>query len=157
VLTNKEEFVEKETMLASVRHRVAGYDAFGSASALEINPRLTTAFYNRGNLRLNLGDLDGALADFDQALQTDPDDVMAYNNRGIAKLAKGDLNGAIEDFNHAIKINSRHPEPYANRGLVRLQQGKNAEAERDFARSIALQPSVRLFIARRVGEIRQQQ
>ena len=68
----------------------------------------------------------------------------------------GNVDGAIADFNQAIKINSHHPEAYVNRGLLELQQGKKSEAERDFTRSIALRPSLRSFIEKRMGEISQQ-
>jgi len=99
--------------------------------------------------------MDGALADFDQALESDPRYVMAYNNRGITKASIGDVDGAMADFNEAIRINSRHPEAYVNRGLLRLQQGRKVEAERDFARSITLRPSLRGFIDSRVSQISQ--
>src|SRR5881628_3640501 len=143
-------------------HRALAYEARGYAlkaiadytSALEIVPGLTTA-YNRGNLLLNEGDLDGALSDFNKAVESDPRYVMAYNNRGIAKIAKGDQDGAMADFNEAIKIDPHHPEAYVNRGLLRLQQGMKAEAERDFARSIAVRPSLKTFIESRISQISQ--
>ena len=61
------------------------------SSALEINPKLKTVFYNRGNLRLSQYDIEGALADFDQAVASDPRYAVAYNNRAIVRVAKGDM------------------------------------------------------------------
>jgi tetratricopeptide (TPR) repeat protein len=49
-------------------------------------------------------DLDGAIADYDQAIKLNPKFGLAYKNRGKAKQEKGDLDGAIADFNRAIKL-----------------------------------------------------
>jgi tetratricopeptide (TPR) repeat protein len=42
-------------------------------------------FVNRGLAKYNLGDYQGAIADYNQAIQIKPDDAVAYNNRGNAK------------------------------------------------------------------------
>ena len=49
-------------------------------------------------------DLDGALADYSQAIQIKPKYAAAYRNTGNAKRKKGDLNGANADFNQAVKL-----------------------------------------------------
>ena len=41
-------------------------------------------YTNRGNAYREKGDVDHAIADFDEALQIDPEHVMAFNNRGVA-------------------------------------------------------------------------
>ena len=51
-----------------------------------------------------LCDLDGAIADFNQAIRLDPNYALAYRNRGNAKRKKGDVDGAIADYNRAIKL-----------------------------------------------------
>jgi Flp pilus assembly protein TadD len=111
---------------------------------------------DRGTLLLKEGDVNGALADLDRALQNDPHYVMAYTNRGIARAGMGDSQGAMADFTQAIKMDSRQPEAYVNRGLLQLHQGKKIEAERDFARSIALKPSIKALIEQRISQISQQ-
>ena len=51
-----------------------------------------------------VGDLDGAMEDFNQALRLDPGDAAAYDRRGQIKLVRGDFAGTIEDENRAIGL-----------------------------------------------------
>ena len=39
--------------------------------------------------------MDGAIADYDRAIQLDPKDAAIYNNRGLVKQERGDLEAAI--------------------------------------------------------------
>ena len=40
--------------------------------AIKLRPTYASAYYNRGNLRLDTGDKDGAVADYQQAVKLDP-------------------------------------------------------------------------------------
>src|ERR1019366_4611242 len=79
--------------------------------------------YNHGNARRAKGDLDGAFADFNKAIELDPKDANAYINRGIAKQARNDLDSAITDYNRAIELNSRYAPAYVNRGSATRAKG----------------------------------
>jgi membrane associated rhomboid family serine protease len=46
----------------------------------------------------NKGNIDGAIADYDRAIQFDPKLSGAYSMRGAAKAQKGDIDGAIADY-----------------------------------------------------------
>src|SRR4029079_9932896 len=52
---------------------------------------------------LEAGEIDQAIAHYDQALRADPYYADGFNNRGLAWLRKGDLERAIEDFSEAIR------------------------------------------------------
>jgi tetratricopeptide (TPR) repeat protein len=56
------------------------------------------AHYDRGYARQSQGDLDGAIADYDQAIRLEPTYGDAYFNRGLARYDKGDFDGAIADY-----------------------------------------------------------
>jgi tetratricopeptide (TPR) repeat protein len=67
------------------------------------------AYYNRGNTKKDLEDYQGALADYNRALELNPGYVSAYNNRASARSIKADYAGAMEDYLQAYK---RQPKNY---------------------------------------------
>src|ERR1043166_1930531 len=78
---------------------------FGSGLKDKLAPREdANAYNNRGNAKDAKGDLDGAIADYDRAIELDPKYASAYYNRGDAKDDKGDLDGAIADFKRATEL-----------------------------------------------------
>lgn len=61
----------------------------------------------RGELRLRLLDLEGAIEDFDKVIRVAPASAPALRLRGLAKLQKGDafnLQGAQDDFQGAANL-----------------------------------------------------
>src|SRR5205809_673837 len=83
-------------------------------------PDSATEFYNRGNDRLRIGDLDGAIANYGQAVTIDPHLACAYVNSGYAKQVKGEVDDAIADLDHAISINPQLAAAYFHRGNAHL-------------------------------------
>jgi tetratricopeptide (TPR) repeat protein len=55
-----------------------------------------------GFAKLQQGDKDGAIAQFDTMIQRGQNTATAYNWRAVAKERKGDLDGAIQDYRRAI-------------------------------------------------------
>jgi tetratricopeptide (TPR) repeat protein len=64
----------------------------------------TQAYENPGLAKQRKGDLDGAIADFSQAIELDPRLADAYQNRGLAKSSKGDSQGSADDYERAKKL-----------------------------------------------------
>jgi lipoprotein NlpI len=59
---------------------------------------MSDAYFNRGLIKEQKGDLNGAIADNTQALNLNPKDARAYCNRGLARLGQQDLDGALVDL-----------------------------------------------------------
>ena len=73
--------------------------------AIAINPQFADAYNNRGNAKDDLGDYQGAIADYSKAIQIDPQDASAYNNRGVTKgIGFNDEKGACSDFKKAASL-----------------------------------------------------
>ena len=52
------------------------------------------AFFNRGLIRMQKDDIDGAITDSTRALELDPHQIQSYYNRGLGRMAKGESDGA---------------------------------------------------------------
>lgn len=72
--------------------------------ALQINPRLASAYNNRGIAWRSLGKFDKALADFTKAIEVDPELADAYTNRATIRYFQGLWGQAVEDCEKALTI-----------------------------------------------------
>src|SRR6266496_3208900 len=95
---------------------------------------------NRGIEKAKKGDLDGAIADFDRAIELDPKDDAPYFNRAQAKWQKKDGTGAIADYTRAIELGSQNPAAYNNRGNARSENNDRDGAIADYTHAIELKP-----------------
>ena len=68
---------------------------------MRINPNFAEAYTHRRNARDDLGDSQGALADYDRALQINPNFANAYLNRGVSRSRLGDTQSAVADYSAA--------------------------------------------------------
>lgn len=74
-------------------------------AALQIQPRLGEAYFNRGALRVAEGRLAEGVADIDESLRLgfgEPE--KAYYNRGVARERLADTRGAYSDFQEAARL-----------------------------------------------------
>lgn len=95
-------------------------------------------FYDRGFLKAEIRDFEGAIEDDTQAIQLNPQDHIAYSNRGNAKGAKGKLEEAILDYTEAIRLNPQSHEGYNNRGIAKQEKNDLAGAIEDFEASLKI-------------------
>jgi len=98
------------------------------------------AFNARGVARHRRGDVAGALAEFNRALEHHPGFAEAHNNRGVAPHDLGDFDGAVADLDRALELDPGYGEAYYNRGNTRRSLGELAEAVADFDRALDLAP-----------------
>jgi tetratricopeptide (TPR) repeat protein len=62
------------------------------------------AYLNRGAAHTQRGELDRALADYNEAIALDPDYAVAFYNRSLVHAAKGETDLAAADRARAIRI-----------------------------------------------------
>jgi tetratricopeptide (TPR) repeat protein len=110
-------------------------DAYSRAIKLKPHP---FAYNNRGNARDDLGDKQGAIADYSKAIELKPDLAEAYSNRGNARSALGDKQGAIADYSKAIELKPDLAGAYNNRGLARSDLGDKQGAIEDAQKAAKL-------------------
>ncbi|MFM6370267.1 MAG: tetratricopeptide repeat protein, partial [Dolichospermum sp.] len=72
--------------------------------AIKFNPNLAQAYYNRGNVRDDLGDKQGAIDDYNQAIKINPNYANAYARRGIVYYELGDKQKAKEDLQQVAQL-----------------------------------------------------
>jgi Flp pilus assembly protein TadD len=63
------------------------------------------AYSYRGLTRSQQGDIQGVIADHNEAISLDPNDAEAYSNRGFIRSQQGDIQGAVADYDEAMRLN----------------------------------------------------
>ncbi len=101
-------------------HLRAGRDAQARADFDEALSASAVALANRGVARARLGDLDGAIEDYTQALGLAPKDADILFNRGNAWLAKRESQRAMTDFVRAIEADPGHAQALFRYAAVEL-------------------------------------
>jgi tetratricopeptide (TPR) repeat protein len=82
------------------------------------------AYYARAQVRLQAGDLHGALADYDAVIERAPNFAAAYGGRAEAKRRLGMDREAIEDLNRAVALSpAGDPLPLNHRAYCRALAG----------------------------------
>jgi Lipoprotein NlpI, contains TPR repeats len=75
-----------------------------------------------------LGDLDRAIADFDQSLALDASNANDFNGRGVIYLDKKQYARAIEDFDQAIRLDPEQALALSNRCWSKVLAGAHDAA-----------------------------
>ena len=84
--------------------------------AINLDARFAAAYYKRGNAHYELGDVEAAQADFQQAALLEsqssvdlfPADEHGYFGRGLARQRLGNQEDAIADLQKAAQISQKH-------------------------------------------------
>lgn len=76
-------------------------------AALTRDPNHVRALTNLGNLKLEAGDVDGAIADYLRAIKLDETFANAHHNLGVAYRRKGQLSKSVASLRRAQRAASR--------------------------------------------------
>ena len=75
--------------------------------SLAVYPACVPAIVNAGNLLLEAGDIDAAIARFETAIELDPDYPEAHHNLGVAYRRAGRRRDAVRELRRATGLERR--------------------------------------------------
>ena len=130
---------ESGTVVDAVRE----FDASNSVRRI---PEVLNA---RGNARLDLKDLPGAIDDFGEALRYKPHWPLPWSNRALAWLSLGNYDRALADLNEALRLDPRLAEAYVNRAAIYRAKKMPDRALADCDAALAVRPGFPLAYAAR--------
>ena len=98
-------------------------------------------FFNRAQDKFELADYEGAVLDYNKALELSPTEIcLVYSMRGNAKRNLSDFDGAISDQNKALDFDPLYADGYFNRGIAKFQKGDFDGAIEDYTQVININP-----------------
>ena len=123
--------------------------------AIELKPNDQDLLNDRGVAKWNQGDIEGAIADYNQSIAINPKTAArGYRNLALVKGSKGDTDGAIADYNQAIELEPRNANAYNKRGELKRAKGDLDAAIADFTTAIGLDPKLAIAYKNR-GDAKQ--
>jgi tetratricopeptide (TPR) repeat protein len=99
-------------------------------------------FYKRGNVYAGKGDINRAIANYNQAIRLNPQFAGAFNNRGSAYNDKRQYDRAIQDYDQAIRFNPQYAVAFFNRGVTKRRKGDTTGGDADISIARQLQPGI---------------
>lgn len=108
--------------------------------AMEVNPQMYEAYFNRANDYFDMGDFQHAAADYTKCLEFNPKSPFLYSNRGNTYDQLGAYDKAIADHTKAISLNPKNPDPvyFLNRGIAHKHKGDFEKALADITQALEL-------------------
>ena len=108
--------------------------------AVKANPKDTFALLMRGVGWRDKGELDNALADFNECIRLDPAESAHYLWRGNVWSGKKEYDKAIADYTEAIRLKPDSLLGHNNRGLSWSNKKEYEKAIADYTEAIRLDP-----------------
>lgn len=96
--------------------------------------------YNFGIDKYDHQDYQGAIEEYNKALEVDTSDSDVYNNRGNAKGKLGMHKEALADFNKAIILNPEHKLAHGNKAFAKYNLMDYKGALEDYNKALEISP-----------------
>jgi tetratricopeptide (TPR) repeat protein len=108
--------------------------------AVELDPWLTIAYTNLGNIRFRQQDAEGAETLYRKALEIDPRQPEAQYNLGYLTLERGEAEQSIPLFVGALEADPKFADAYFNLAMAYEQSGQADKAQPYWRSYIQLEP-----------------
>lgn len=115
-------------------------------------PSAVIAWDNRGSAKFEIGDQQGAIEDYTQAIVLLPHQASLYNNRGAVYLNLDQYEQASKDLNHAIALNPYYFKAWYNLALT-YEQTKNWQLAYNAFENAGLSKQTSLHLHEKMAEI----
>ncbi|WP_143703395.1 tetratricopeptide repeat protein [Prochlorococcus marinus] len=116
---------------------------------LKLSPEDAAALSNRGNVRLLLGDPEGAIVDQKRAINLLPEEIDPYMNKGIAEEVLGKWDEAVKDYELILAREPNNSLALFNLASAKGSQGDWLQAEEFFDKAANVQPG---FVLARISK-----
>ncbi|MEG4988055.1 tetratricopeptide repeat protein [Microcoleus sp. BR0-C5] len=90
--------------------------------AVELNPKLATAYHNLGEMLVGQKRWDEAIANYRQAIAINPNSFESYHSLGKTWAERGELDRAIACYNKSLELNPNYARAYVGLGNVFAQK-----------------------------------
>ena len=110
--------------------------------AIELNPRMESAYFYRGTAHHYLENYTQAIKDQDKFIELNPKMERAYVNRGNAHFNLKNYTQAFKDYDRAIELSKTNEDAFYYRGLAHYRLKNYTQAIKDYDRAIELNPKM---------------
>ncbi len=101
---------------------------------------LAESLLDRGNALAEMGDINGALEQFSEALRVNPDHQEVHFQKGRLLASQSRIDESIHHFSEALQINPDDAEAHFNMGIALAGKGRLKGAARHFEEALRLNP-----------------
>ncbi|HVV00952.1 MAG TPA: tetratricopeptide repeat protein, partial [Verrucomicrobiae bacterium] len=115
--------------------------AAAARRSIGINGKSFGAYASLGQIEMESGKTNEAMANYAIALKLKPDYADGHYNLANALARAGDFRGAGEHFAKAAEYDPASPDAHNNYGYVLMREGNYSAAEREFRETIRLRPA----------------
>ena len=108
--------------------------------AVAKNPNCWAGYYTLANIRVQNGELDQAIEQYQRSIKINPNYARAQGNLGVALFKEGRLDEAIAHYQMALESNPNYAEAHTNLGNALLQKGQLGEATEHYQMALKIDP-----------------